>query len=53
MGDAAGHHHFAKQGHHPGTKGQPFMFLAYFKCERVMLPEIELGIDAAQGILDR
>lgn len=45
--------HFAKVVHHPGTKAQPFMHLAYFKCERVMIREIERGIVHAQGALDR
>lgn len=48
-----GDHHFAKRVQHPGTKAQPFMHLAYFKCERVMIREAELGIEAAQGVLDR
>ena len=45
--------HFAKVVNHPGTKGQPFMHLAYFTCERVIVCEIERGIVAAQGALDR
>ncbi len=48
-----GDFHFAKAVNHPGTKGQPFMHLAYFKCERAMVREIEHGIVAAQGALDR
>jgi len=32
---------FARVVHHPGTQPQPFMSLAYFKCERVMLATIE------------
>jgi hypothetical protein len=39
--------------HHPGTKPMPFMALAYFKCERVMIRCIEVGIASAQEILDR
>lgn len=38
---------------HPGTTGQPFMHLAYYKCERVMAREIEAGIARAQAILAR
>lgn len=38
---------------HPGTKAQPFMHLAYFKCERVMIREIEVGISRMQKILDQ
>jgi hypothetical protein len=38
---------------HPGTKAQPFMGLAYFKCERVMIREVERSFVAAQGALDR
>lgn len=38
---------------HPGTKGQPFMHLAYYKCERVMIREIEIGIGRMQRILDQ
>lgn len=31
----------------------PFMGIAYLKCERVMIREIEIGIAQAQAILDR
>lgn len=44
--------HFAKSVLHPGTKAQPFMHLAYFKCERVMVREIEIGIVRMQKIID-
>jgi hypothetical protein len=46
-----GDHHFAKRVNHPGTKGQPFMHLAYFKAERVIIREIEIGIAQAQSVL--
>jgi hypothetical protein len=32
---------------------RPFMSFAYFKCERVMIREIELGVEQAQAVLDR
>lgn len=44
---------FAKSVHHPGTQPLPFMGIAYLKCERVMIREIEIGIAYAQSILDR
>lgn len=47
-----GDHHFAKRVWHPGTKGQPFMFLAFYKCEAVMIREVEIGAVAAQQALD-
>jgi hypothetical protein len=47
-----GDHHFAKVVHHPGTRGQPFMHLAYFKAERVLMREAEIAAAEAQGILD-
>jgi len=39
--------HFAKKVQHPGTKADPFMGNAYLKAERVLLREIEVGIDKA------
>lgn len=48
-----GDHHFARVVHHPGTKPHPFMSFAFFKCERVMIREIEIGAANAQAILDR
>lgn len=44
--------HFARRVNHPGTQPHPFMSLAYLKCERVMIREIELGVANAQKILD-
>lgn len=39
---------------HPGQKTPlPFMSMAYLKCERVALREIEIGIKQAQDVLDR
>lgn len=38
---------------HKGTKPMPFMALAYLKAERVIIREIELGIERAQERLDR
>lgn len=38
---------------HPGTKGQPFMHLGYYKAERVLEAEIEKGVASAQEYLDR
>lgn len=39
---------------HPGQKAPlPFMSMAYLKCERVALREIEIGIKQAQDVLDR
>lgn len=35
------------------AKPFPFMAFAYFKCEAVMIREIELGVAEAQAILDR
>ena len=37
---------------HPGTTALPFMGIAYLKCERVMIREIEVGVARAQRILD-
>lgn len=48
-----GDRHFAKETRHPGTAGQPFIGIAYAKCERVMIREIEIGIAQAQAILNR
>lgn len=48
-----GDHHFAKRVRHPGTKPMPFMHFAYFKCERVIIRELELGIQAASLALSR
>lgn len=48
-----GDHHFAKRVMHPGTTALPFMHLAYFKAERVIIREIEIGISQAQAILNR
>lgn len=48
-----GDHHFAKRVWHPGTKAQPFMFLAFYKCERVMIREVESSVVAAQHVLDQ
>lgn len=47
-----GDHHFAKVVQHPGTSPRPFMHLAYYKAERVVVREIEVGIAFAQEILD-
>ena len=47
-----GDHHFAKRVWHPGTKAQPYMFLAFYKCERIMILEVEAGIRQAQAVLD-
>jgi hypothetical protein len=44
---------FAKWVKHPGTKPYPYMSLAYLKCERVMIREIQRGVADAQAILDR
>lgn len=38
---------------HPGTKGQPFMHLAYYKAERVIIRELEIGIERMQEALNR
>lgn len=38
---------------HPGSRPYPFMHLAYYKAERVLIKEIELGVERAQAILDR
>lgn len=51
--ESQGDRHFAVRVNHPGTKAQPFMHHAYFKCERVILREIESGVAAAQGALNR
>lgn len=48
-----GNHHFAKRVWHPGTKAQPFMHFAFYKCEGVMIREVEIGAVAAQQALDR
>jgi hypothetical protein len=45
--------HFARKVNHPGGKPYPFMSLAYLKCERVMIREIQRGVADAQAILDR
>lgn len=44
---------FARLVRHPGTSSSPFMGLAYLRCERVMIREIEVGIAQAQRIIDR
>lgn len=44
--------HFARRVMHPGTTALPFMGIAYLKCERVMIREIEVGVARAQRILD-
>jgi hypothetical protein len=38
---------------HPGTKGQPFMHLGYYKAERVLEAEIEKAMVVAQEFLNR
>jgi hypothetical protein len=43
--------HFARVVYHPGSKPYPFMGRAYFRCERVMMREIERAIVAAQAQL--
>jgi len=43
---------FAKEVHHPGTSGDNFFTKGVQKCERVMVSEIELGVERAQKILD-
>ena len=43
---------FARMVHHPGTEADPFMARGTAKCERVIHREVELGIQAAQHILD-
>lgn len=48
-----GEWHSAGTVHHPGTRAQPFMSIAYYKCERVMVREIERGVEDAQMLLDR
>lgn len=48
-----GDHHFARRVNHPGTTALPFMGIAYLRCERVMIREIEIGIAQAQAILNR
>lgn len=48
-----GDHHFARKVNHPGTTALPFLGIAYLKCERVMIREIEIGIANAQIILSR
>lgn len=48
-----GDHHFAKRVRHPGTRGQPFMHLAVFKCERVIIREVEIGIAQAEAFINR
>lgn len=50
--DAQGDWHFARRVNHPGSRPYPFMGPAYLKCERVMVREIELGVELAQRILD-
>lgn len=49
--DSGGDVHFAKRVRHPGTRGQPFMHLGYFKCEAVIIREIEIGIARAERLL--
>jgi len=44
---------FLRYVNHPGSKPYPFMHLAYVKAERVVIKEIELGIERAQAILAR
>lgn len=50
---SGGEYHFARMVHHPGTKAYGFMAQAHDKCERVMIREIELGVERAQRTLDR
>lgn len=47
-----GDHHFARVVHHPGTKGLPFMFLAYYKAERVIVRELEIAVRSAQQLFN-
>lgn len=44
---------FFRYVNHRGTKAQPFMHLGYYKCERVILREMEISLKRAQEILDR
>lgn len=44
---------FAKRVIRGATRPHPFMSFAYFKCERVMIREIERGVAQAQAILNR
>ncbi len=50
--DAGGTPRFAKSVMHPGTKGDGFFGAGVKKAERVVLREIELGNERAQGVLD-
>lgn len=43
---------FAKRVRHPGTRPYGYMGQAYLKCERVMVREIERGVEDAQRVLD-
>lgn len=45
--------HFAKRVRHPGSRAKPFMHLAYYKAERVIIREIEIGVAQGQTILNR
>ncbi|WP_394847397.1 hypothetical protein LZC95_08020 [Pendulispora brunnea] len=50
--DQHGVKHAAPVVHHPGTKPYGFMAVAYIKCERVMVREIEIGIARARRIIE-
>lgn len=44
---------FARKVRRGATRPHPFMSFAYFKCERVMIRELERGVAQAQAVLDR
>ncbi len=50
--DEGGNPVFAQHVRHPGTKGDGFFGRAYLKCERVIIREVEIGVQKAQIILD-
>lgn len=50
--DGGGNPVFAREVHHPGTRGDGFFGAGVQKCERVMIREIELGVVRCQAILD-
>ena len=49
---AQGDWHFARRVNHPGSKPYPFMGLAYLKCERVVLREVDIGVAKAERALE-
>ena len=44
---------FASKVNHPGTKPHPFMGQAYQKAERVLVKNVEMGVDRARKILEQ